>query len=196
MDDKKRCGWANPNNQAYIEYHDTEWGRPLHDDKLLFRLLCLEGAQAGLTWEMILNRRGEYDQAYWNFDPDALATVSALTLMDRMNSYGVVKNKLKTLCLSKNARGYTKIVAEHGSFDKYLWAYVNNETVVNVWDKYQDAPTSTPASEAMSKSLKKYGFTFVGPTICYAFMQAAGLVSDHEKSCFLATKLTKTLSID
>jgi DNA-3-methyladenine glycosylase I len=190
MNDKKRCEWSNPKNQAYVDYHDLEWGRPLHDDKLLFRLLCLEGAQAGLTWEMILNRRGEYDLAYWNFDPDALATVSALTLMDRMNSYGVVKNKLKTLCLSKNARGYAKIVAEHGSFDKYLWDFVEGNTIVNTWDNYQDAPTSNPVSDAMSKSLKKYGFTFVGPTICYAFMQAAGLVSDHEKSCFLAPKLT------
>lgn len=182
--EKLRCSWVNLKNQVYIDYHDSEWGMPLHNDQKLFELLCLEGAQAGLSWETILNKREEYRKCFWDFDIEKIIKKTDEELLERMQKFGVIKNKLKTLGIKKNALAYKKVLSEHGSFDKFLWSYVNEKPVVNVWDKYKDAPASTDTSEKISKDLKNYGFTFVGPIICYAFMQASGMVSDHEKSCF------------
>ena len=184
MESKQRCDWVNEKNHLYVHYHDTEWGIELKDDRKLFELLCLEGAQAGLTWEMILNKREDYRKAFWNFDPKVLSNKTYKELLEAMANSNVVKNKLKTEGLKKNAIAYLAIIEEHGSFSKYIWSFVNDTQIVNSWASYYMAPTQTEESQAMSKGLKKYGFTFTGPVICYAFMQAAGLVSDHEIDCF------------
>jgi DNA-3-methyladenine glycosylase I len=187
MESKQRCEWVNEKNHLYVNYHDTEWGQPLRDDQKLFELLCLEGAQAGITWEQVLNKREDYKKAFWNFDPKILAKKSYKELLEVMSVSNVIKNKLKTEGLKKNAIAYLAIVAEHGSFSEYVWSFVNNEPIINSWASYYMAPTQTEESQALSKGLKKYGFTFTGPVICYAFMQAAGLVSDHELDCFKCT---------
>lgn len=186
MENKVRCGWVNLKNELYIDYHDTEWGEELHDDQKLFELLCLEGAQAGLSWETVLNKREEYRKCFWDFDIEIIIKKSDEELLARMQDFGIVKNKLKTLSVKKNALAYKKIVLEHESLNKFLWSYVDNKQIINSWESYKDAPTQTEISRKLSKDLKKYGFTFVGPVICYAFMQASGMVSDHEKNCFKA----------
>ncbi|MEN9852099.1 MAG: DNA-3-methyladenine glycosylase [Candidatus Parcubacteria bacterium] len=186
MSEKVRCVWVNMKNQLYVEYHDTEWGVECHDDKKLFELLCLEGAQAGLSWETVLNKREEYKKCFYNFDVNKILKKTDEELLQQMTRYNIIKNRLKVLGVKKNALAYKKIVAEHGSLATYLWSYVDHKQVIQVWEQYKDAPTQTDISVQMSKNLKKYGFTFIGPTICYAFMQAAGMVSDHEKDCFRA----------
>jgi DNA-3-methyladenine glycosylase I len=184
MSSKTRCSWVNLNNPLYIQYHDEEWGRPIHDDHLLFELLCLEGAQAGLSWETILNKREEYRACFWNFDIETLVSKTDEELLARIQDFGVIKNRLKTLGVKKNALAFQKIVAEHRSLDQFLWSFVDNKPIINAWMNYKDATTSTEISTNLSKSLKKYGFTFVGPVICYAFMQSCGMVSDHEVGCW------------
>jgi DNA-3-methyladenine glycosylase I len=186
MENKVRCGWVNLKNQNYTDYHDDEWGVPLYDDQKLFELLCLEGAQAGLSWETILNRREEYRKCFWDFDINTIIDKTDEELLERMNKFGIVKNKLKVLGVNKNAIAYKKIISEYKSLNNFLWNYVDNKSIVNTWENYKDAPTSTEISTKLSKDLKKYGFTFVGPTICYAFMQAAGMVRDHEAKCYLS----------
>jgi DNA-3-methyladenine glycosylase I len=183
MLNKTRCSWVNLKNPLYIEYHDQEWGIPLHDDRKLFELLCLEGAQAGLSWETILNRREEYRKCFFDFDPKILVIKTDEELLERIQQFGVIRNKLKTLSIKKNAIAYFKIVADHGTLDNFLWSFVDYKPIINQWDIYKDAPTFTETSINISKALKKYGVGFVGPVICYAFMQAAGLVSDHEFGC-------------
>jgi DNA-3-methyladenine glycosylase I len=167
-----------------MEYHDNEWGVPLYDNQKLFELLCLEGAQAGLTWELILNRREAYRECFWNFDVVTILKHTPEQLLDRAKGFHVVQNKLKITGVLKNAVAYGKVLQDYSTFHEFLWSYVNYTPIVTVWKNYKDAPTQTETSKQLSKDLKKYGFTFVGPTICYAFMQAAGLVSDHEKGCF------------
>jgi DNA-3-methyladenine glycosylase I len=186
MPTKSRCGWVNLKNPLYIKYHDEEWGRELHDDHKLFELLCLEGAQAGLSWETILNKREEYRRCFWDFDVEVLVSKTDEELLELIQHFGVIKNRLKTLGVKKNAMAYHKIIEEHGSLDTFLWSYVDGSPIVNLWDNYRDAPTQTDISTKLSKDLKKYGFGFVGPVICYAFMQACGMVSDHEKECWCA----------
>lgn len=181
---KTSCSWVNLKNPLYIEYHDQEWGIPLHDDRKLFELLCLEGAQAGLSWETILNKREEYRKCFYDFYPEILVTKTDEELLERIQQFGVIKNKLKTLSIKKNAIAYYKIVADHGSLDNFLWSFVDHKPIINHWDNYKDAPTFTETSINISKALKKYGVAFVGPVICYAFMQAAGLMSDHEVGCW------------
>ncbi len=183
MKEAKRCGWVNLKNPLYINYHDNEWGMPLHDDVKLFELLCLEGAQAGLSWETILNKREEYRKCFWNFDIEKIIKKTDEQLLDRMTKYGIIKNRLKVLGVKKNAVAYKKIVKEYGSLDKYLWSFVNDKPINNRLRTYKDGATQTEISEKMSKDLKKYGFTFIGPVICYAFMQASGMVNDHEVAC-------------
>jgi DNA-3-methyladenine glycosylase I len=189
MKDKTRCGWVNLNNPLYIQYHDEEWGRPIHDDHLLFELLCLEGAQAGVTWELVLNRREEYSKCFWNFDIQTLIGKTDEELLTRIQNFGVIKNRLKTLSVKKNAHAYLKIVEEHGSLDTFLWSYVNYKPIVNGWTHFKDAPVRIEISDKLSKDLKKYGFSFVGPVICYAFMQSSGMVSDHEVGCWCKIKV-------
>lgn len=188
MSQKLRCGWVNLNNPLYIDYHDKEWGKPLYDDKALFELLCLEGAQAGLSWQTILNRRAEYRKCFWDFDVDTIIKKSDQQLLARMEKFGIIKNKLKVLGVKKNAQAYKKIVDEHGSLSNFLWSFVGGKPVVSELAHYKDGLAQNEISTELSKSLKKYGFTFVGPVICYAFMQAAGLVDDHEQTCFAKGK--------
>ncbi len=170
-------------NPLYISYHDTEWGKPEYDDRALFELLCLEWAQAGLSWETILNRRTAYREMFWDFDVEKIIQSSDEELLERMMDYNVIKNKLKITWVRKNALAFQAITKEHWSFAKYIWSFVDEKPISNERLSFRECPPFTDISEAMRKSLKLYGFTFVGPTICYAFMQAAGLVNDHEMSC-------------
>lgn len=180
---KKRCGWAGE-DPLYIQYHDEEWGRPAHDDRHLFEMICLEGAQAGLSWITILRKRENYRTAFDNFDAAAIARYDDAKIAELLQNPGIVRNKLKVNAFVKNARGYLAIQEEFGSFDRYIWQFVGGKPILNHWDTLAEVPPQTAESEAMSKDLKKRGFTFVGPTICYAFMQACGMVNDHLVSCF------------
>lgn len=180
---KNRCWWAG-NDPLYVKYHDEEWGVPVHEDRKLFEYLVLDGAQAGLSWLTILKKRDNYRRAFDNFDPDIVATYGDDKIDELLGNDGIVRNRLKILSAVENARSLMRIRDEYGSFDRYIWSFVDGETIVNAWKKPQDVPASTPESEAMSRDLKKRGFKFTGPTICYAFMQAAGLVNDHLTDCF------------
>jgi DNA-3-methyladenine glycosylase I len=166
------------------EYHDAEWGVPLHDDRELFGLIVLEGAQAGLSWRTVLHRRESYRETFARFDPALVAEFSPKHLDDiRMNS-GVIRNKLKIASAVKNAKGFVAIQREFGSFDKYLWGYIDYKSAMNGFSSWKDVPAETELSTRISKDLKKRGFTFVGPTIMYAYMQSVGMVNDHLTSCF------------
>jgi DNA-3-methyladenine glycosylase I len=166
-----------------IAYHDTQWGRPLHDDRGLFEFLVLEGAQAGLSWETILNKRERYREAFLGFDPERVAKMNARTVDRLMRDPGIVRNRAKIESAINNARALLAVRKEFGSFDRYVWRFVDGKPIVNKWRHASQIPASTPLSEAMSKDLRKRGFRFVGPTICYAFMQAVGLVNDHLVDC-------------
>lgn len=180
---QKRCEWCG-NDPLYVDYHDNEWGLPIHDDQLLFEFLILEGAQAGLNWLTILKKRENYRKSFDAFDPQIVANYSQVDIDRLMADEGIVRNRLKIESAIKNAQGVLKIQKEFGSFDAYLWAYVDGTPIVNRWDSLEDIPVKTEISETMSKDLKKRGFNFVGPTICYAFMQAIGMVNDHTIDCF------------
>lgn len=179
----KRCSWAKPEG-VYTEYHDQEWGVPLHDDRLLFEFLILEGAQAGLSWLTILKKREGYRKAFKQFDAKKVAKFTPEKVEALMLDAGIVRNRLKINAAVTNAKVFLEIQKEFGSFDQYIWSFVNGETIQNKWKALKDIPTSTPESDAMSKDLKKRGFKFVGSTICYAFMQATGMVNDHTTDCF------------
>ena len=183
-DGKARCFGGAAGKELYADYHDNEWGVPKHDDQELFEMIILEGAQAGLSWETILNKREGYRQAFHNFDPVKVAAMSDEDLQERLQNPAIVRNKLKVNAARKNAIAFLKIQEEFGSFDAYLWAYVDNSPVINRF-KREDVPVSTEVSEALSKDLKKRGMTFVGPTIMYAFMQSTGMVNDHVEGCWL-----------
>ena len=180
---KSRCGWST-NDPLYIEYHDTEWGVPLHDDRRLFEFLVLDGAQAGLSWLTILKKRQNYRIAFENFDPQKVARYDDRKISELMSNEGIVRNKLKIEASVLNARAFLGIQKEFGSFDRYIWQFVGGATLKNKWKTLEEIPSQTPESAAMSADLKRRGFKFVGPTICYAFMQAAGLVNDHVLDCF------------
>ena len=169
-----------------IEYHDAEWGTPQHDDRRLFELLTLEGAQAGLSWRTILDRRDEYRRAFHDFDIARVAAMTDAQLEEVLRNSGVIRNRLKVFSVRTNARAALAAIAEHGSLDAYLWSFVGGKPVVNRWQNAAQVPASTEASDRMSKALRKAGFGFVGSTICYAFMQATGMVDDHLASCFRA----------
>jgi len=171
-----------------IAYHDTEWGTPLHDDRRLFELLTLEGAQAGLSWRTILDRREEYRRAFHGFDIARVAAMKDAELEKLLRSSGIIRNRMKVFSTRSNARVALAAIGEHGSLDAYLWSFVEGKPVVNRWQTADQVPASTEASDRMSKALRKAGFGFVGSTICYAFMQATGMVDDHLASCF-RTKL-------
>jgi len=167
-----------------VQYHDEEWGLPVHDDQLLFAKLILDGAQAGLSWSTILKKRENYWAAFDNFDAEKIAQYNDAKFEELMNNPGIIRNRLKIQSAIKNARGFLKIQAEFGSFSEYLWQFVDGKPIVNGWTSMSQLPAKTAESEAMSKALKKRGFNFVGPTICYAFMQAVGMVNDHTVDCF------------
>ena len=180
---KKRCSWGD-SDPLYIDYHDQEWGAPVHDDRLLFEHLILDGAQAGLSWLTILKKREGYRRAFDNFE---IATVAAYTQADverLMADPGIVRNRRKIEAAIRNARATLKIIEEFGSFDAFLWSYVGGTPVQNAWRSLEELPARSEVSDRMSKDLKKRGFNFVGSTICYAFMQASGLVNDHLVHCF------------
>ena len=186
-----RC-W-NTKNPLYIKYHDEEWGTPLHDDDKLFEFLILDGFQAGLTWELILNRREALRKAFDNFDPDKLASYSDEDIQRLMNNPGVIRNRAKILAAITNARNFRAIQKDFGSFDTFIWQFVNGKTIHHALKDYSNLPPDSEESRAMSRELKKRGFKFVGPTICYAFMQAAGLVNDHLVHCFRYEQIKKMM---
>jgi DNA-3-methyladenine glycosylase I len=167
-----------------LAYHDSEWGVPHHDDRALFELLTLEGAQAGLSWRTILARREEYRRAYHNFDIKRVAGMGEASLETLLTTSGIIRNRLKIWSVRDNARTALDVIAEHGSLDAYLWSFVEGKPVVNHWTTSKDVPAKTELSDRMSKALAKRGFRFVGSTICYAYMQATGMVNDHLVSCF------------
>lgn len=189
---KKRCGWVNGNqtSELYIDYHDREWGVPLHDDKQLFEFLILEGAQAGLNWATILNKRENYRQAYQQFDPKKVAKFTDKQQQKLLENPGIIRNRLKVTASIVNAQQFLNVQKEFGSFDSYVWQFVAGKTIQNKWKSLADIPATTPESEQMSHDLKKRGFKFVGPTICYAFMQAVGMVNDHTTHCFRYKELS------
>lgn len=177
-----RCKWAV--NELSIPYHDEEWGVPQHDDRRLFELLILEGAQAGLSWDTILKKREGYRTAFHRFDAEKMAQYSELDVARLLKDVGIVRNRLKIESAISNAKHFLTLQQEFGSFDRYIWGFVNGETRMNAWQSHKQVPASTPESGAMSLDLKKRGFRFVGTTICYAFMQATGMVNDHTTDCF------------
>lgn len=181
---KTRCAWANPKNKKYIEYHDKEWGVPIHDDNTLFQFLVLEGAQAGLSWETILNKRGEYIKVFDEFNPKKVAKYDKKKIDSLLKNPGIVRNKLKINSAVKNAKAFLEIQKEFGSFDQYIWSYVGNKPINNKFKQAGDIPATTKLSEDISKDLKKRGMSFIGPTIIYAFMQAVGMVNDHARDCY------------
>lgn len=178
----RRCDWAK--DPLEIEYHDTVWGRPIYDDKELFERLALEGMQAGLSWLTILKRKEGMTEAFDGFDPYIIADYDGAKIEDLLQDTRIIRNKLKVNGLVASAKGYLEIQEELGSFSDYLWAFVEGEPIQNTYTDMMEMPAETDISKAMSKDLKKRGFKFVGPTICYAFMQSVGMVNDHLKSCF------------
>lgn len=178
----KKCPWALASDLEE-QYHDTEWGVPIHDDRLLFEFLILEGAQAGLSWLIVLKKRQGYRDAFDSFDVRKVAEYDEQKQQELLNNPDIIRNKLKISSAISNAKACIAIQEEYGSFDAYIWSFVNGKTIDNVWRTAEEIPTYTPESEQMSKSLKKAGFKFVGPTICYAFMQAVGMVNDHLVIC-------------
>ena len=180
---KKRCEWAK--DEPNTTYHDNEWGRPQHDDQKLFEFLILEGAQAGLSWTTILNRRDGYRKAFSDFDAKKVSKYTQKHVEKLLKDESIIRNKLKINSAINNAKQFLKIQSEFGSFDKYLWEFVNGKPIKNRFKRLSDLPASTEISEKLSKDLKKRGFNFVGPTICYALMQAIGMVNDHTSQCYL-----------
>jgi len=181
-----RCGWAK--DDLNIAYHDKEWGNPQHDDQKLFEFILLEGAQAGLSWSTILKRREGYRKAFCNFDPLKVSKFTSKHVEKLLGNPEIIRNRLKIDSAINNAKQFLKIQKEFGSFDKYVWIFVNHKPIIHNFKKLSDLPVSTPISEKLSKDLKNRGFNFVGPTICYAFMQAIGMVNDHTSDCFKCSK--------
>lgn len=183
---KNRCDWAK--EEPNISYHDNEWGKPQHDDQKLFEFLILEGAQAGLSWTTILKRREGYRKAFSNFDPKLVSKYTQKQVAKLLRNSDIIRNKLKINSAINNAQQFLKIQQEFDSFDSYLWKFVNNKPIKNSFKTLSEIPASTEISTKLSTDLKKRGFTFVGPTICYALMQAMGMVNDHTSSCYLYKK--------
>ena len=178
-----RCPWAT-SDPLYVPYHDEEWGVPLHDERRLFEMLVLEGAQAGLSWLTILRRREGYRRAFDRFDPQVVAGYGPPEVERLLSDAGIIRNRLKIDSAINNARAFLAVQEEFGSFDGYIWRFVDGRPTRNAWTKLEEVPAQTPVSNALSKDLRKRGFTFVGPTICYAHMQATGMVNDHLVGCF------------
>ena len=185
-----RCKW--PSNPLSIRYHDEEWGLPQHDDRVLFEFLLLEGAQAGLSWDTILQKRENYRAALDGFDPERIVRYDRRKVQSLLRNPGIVRNRLKIASVTKNAKAFLSVRKEFGSFDRYIWQFTGGKPLLNTRTSNQSIPASTPESDAMSKDLKKRGFNFVGSTICYAFMQAVGMVNDHAVECFRYAQVGKT----
>lgn len=185
-----RCGWTG-SDPVMVAYHDAEWGVPVHDDQKLFEFIILEGAQAGLSWNTILQRRENYRAAFAGFDPEKVARFSEKQTALLMNDAGIIRNRLKIQSAVTNAQAFLQIAEEFGSFNDYIWRFVDGNPIINCWADRKDVPAVTPEAEAMSCDLKKRGFKFMGPTICYAHMQATGMVNDHTTDCFRWKELSK-----
>ena len=189
MDEVRRCNWS-VSDPIYIKYHDKEWGVPVHKDRKLFEMIVLDGAQAGLSWFTILKKRENYRKAFDNFDPKKVAKYDKRKISQLLKNEGIIRNKLKVESAVTNAKAFLKVKEEFGTFDKYIWKFVNGKTKVNSWKTLKHIPATSKESDAMSKDLKARRFKFVGSTICYAFMQAAGMVNDHTVDCFRYKELT------
>lgn len=187
MEEQKICAWVG-NDPIYIEYHNTEWGKPIYDDQLLFEFLILDTFQAGLSWITILKKRENFRKAFDYFDAKKIANYDEAKFDELMADAGIIRNRLKIKAAIGNAQAYLAIMKEEGGFAKYIWSFVGGKPIINKWNKQSQVPVSTKESDAMSKDLKIRGFKFVGTTICYAFMQAAGMVNDHSTDCFLHEK--------
>ncbi len=183
-DGKTRCAWAEGHDEAYVRYHDEEWGRPVHDDAVWFEFLTLEGAQAGLSWSTILNKRAGYRAAFANWDYLQVAQFDEAKIQALRDNPNIVRNQLKIRSTVTNAQALIKVQKEFNSFNDYIWRFVSGEPIINHWKTMAEVPVSTAESDALSKDLKKRGFKFVGTTICYALMQATGMVNDHTVDCF------------
>ena len=183
-DGRGRCGWASLDDPLYLEYHDKEWGVPVHDDRVMFEFLVLEGAQAGLSWATVLRKRNNFRRAFADFDPRKVARFDAKKVNALLADPGIIRNRLKVESAVRNARAFLEVQRDFGSFDAYVWRFVGGKTKVNQWRSLKEIPARTTESDAMSKDLLGRGFRFVGPTICYAHMQATGMVNDHMVSCF------------
>ena len=179
-----RCHWATGSDALMCDYHDTEWGMPLHDDRALFEFLCLEGAQAGLSWRTVLNKRENYRKAFHNFEIACVAAMKDRELEKLLLDPGIIRNRLKVTATRDNARVALEVIEEFGSLDAYLWSFVDGKPLVNRWRDKSEVPASTELSDRMSKALKKRGFRFVGTTICYSLLQATGMINDHLLGCF------------
>jgi DNA-3-methyladenine glycosylase I len=184
-----RCGWAK--GEQYIRYHDEEWGVPVHDDRTLLEFLILEGAQAGLSWSTILNKRENYRRAFDGFDPRIVAKYQSKKVQALLADPGIVRNKLKIAAAVQNAKAFLRVQEEFGTFDRYIWQFVGGKPRINKWKSLKQIPASTPESDAMSKDLRRRGFKFVGSTICYAFMQGVGMVNDHVVDCIRYKPLSR-----
>ncbi len=182
--DKKRCEWVEMADPLYIHYHDTEWGVPLHDDRMLFEFIIVDGFQAGLSWFTILKKREHFRKVFDSFDPQKIAAYGEDKRNALLSDPGIIRNRQKIDAAIRNAKAFIQIQKEFDSFDGYIWHFVGEKPIVNTWKNLKEIPAKTEESETMSKDLNKRGFKFVGPTICYAFMQAAGLVNDHVVDCF------------
>jgi DNA-3-methyladenine glycosylase I len=190
MNNKIRCEWCG-NDPLYLQYHDEEWGVPAYDDKHLFEMICLEGAQAGLSWITVLRKRENYRKAFDHFDAKKIVKYNAEKIEQLLQNEGIIRNKLKVNAFIKNAEAYLQVQKEWGSFSKYIWSFVNHQPIIHQLTTIKDAPAKTLISETMSKDLARRGFKFVGATICYAFMQACGMVDDHVAHCWKRTHPTK-----
>ena len=191
---KKRCQWPGI-DELMQKYHDKEWGVPVHNDQKLFEFIILDGFQAGLSWKTILHKREHFRKAFDNFDANIIATYNSKKIDSLLQNSGIIRNKLKINAAISNAKAFLKIQIEFSSFDKYIWQFVGYKTIINSFSNISEIPTSTNESSAMSKDLKNRGFKFVGTTICYAFMQAAGMVNDHEVNCFRYAEINKMISL-
>lgn len=192
MKEQVRCPWAG-DIPIYIDYHDHEWGRPAHDDNKLFEMLILEGMQAGLSWITVLKKRAAYREAFDGFDPEKVALYGEAKVEALMMNEGIIRNRLKINAAITNARAFLELVKKHGSFDRFIWSYVDHTPIIGHWERIEDVPANTPISDQISKDLKKMGFRFVGSTIIYAFMQATGMVNDHITGCFVYKEMEEAL---
>ncbi len=190
-DEKSRCDWVSLSDSLYLKYHDEEWGTPLHDERKLFELLVLEGAQAGLSWKTILNKRENFREAFDGFDPEKIARYDDGKIAELLSNPGIIRNRLKINATIANARAFLEARDEYGSFDAFIWKFVGGKPIVNSWVSIKEVPAKTEISDRMSKELKKRGFKFVGSTICYSFMQATGMVNDHVVSCFRYSEINR-----
>lgn len=185
-----RCGWCIT-DPLMIEYHDNEWGVPVHDDRKHFEMIVLDGAQAGLSWQTVLRKRDAYRGAFDDFDFRKVARYGDKKIAELLNNPGIIRNRLKVSSAVKNAKAFLEVRKEFGTFDKYIWQFVDGRTIHNSWGSLKELPARTPESDAMSRDMKKRGFSFVGSTICYAYMQAAGMVNDHTTECFRHKELKR-----